>query len=44
LIAPDDLRLFKIVDDVAEIPETIKRYHNPDIQDEFKHPDIDISP
>jgi hypothetical protein len=44
LIAPDDLRLFKIVDDVAEIPETIKRYHNPDIQDEFKHPDFDISP
>jgi uncharacterized protein (TIGR00730 family) len=42
-IAPDDLKLFKVVDDIAEIPDAIKRYHDPEQHDEFKHPEPDFS-
>jgi uncharacterized protein (TIGR00730 family) len=42
-IAADDVKLFKVVDDIAEIPEAIKRYHDPEQQDEFKHPEPDSS-
>ncbi len=42
-IAADDLNLFKIVDDIEEIPETIRRYHDPEQPDEFKHPEPEVS-
>lgn len=38
-IAPDDLRLFKVVDDVTAIPEDIRRYRSPTEDAGFKVPD-----
>ena len=37
-IAPDDLNLFKLVDDVTEIPSSIQNYHDPAEVDGFKRP------
>ncbi|MEW6422423.1 MAG: TIGR00730 family Rossman fold protein [Deinococcota bacterium] len=37
-ISPDDLRLFKVVEDVTGIPGDIHRYHTPDQPDDFKRP------
>jgi uncharacterized protein (TIGR00730 family) len=42
-IAADDLKLFKLVDDITEIPDAIKRYHDPEQQDEFKRPEPEFS-
>lgn len=39
-IAPDDLNLFKLVDDVTAIPASIKNYHDPAQVDGFKRPTI----
>lgn len=41
-IGADDLKLFKVVDDIQDIPETIRRYHDPERHDEFKHPEPDF--
>ena len=38
-IAADDLNLFKLVDDVSDIPADIRAYHDPAERDGFKHPD-----
>lgn len=38
LIAPDDLELFKIVDDVQAIPAEVRRYHDAEQPDDFKRP------
>lgn len=37
-IAPDDLHLFKVVDDVTTVPEDVRRYHDPATPDGFKRP------
>lgn len=37
-IAQDDLHLFRVVDDVQDIPELIRRYSDPTTPDEFKRP------
>lgn len=37
-VAPDDLKLFKVVDDVRAIPEDVRRYHDPNTPDGFKRP------
>ncbi|GAA5513900.1 hypothetical protein Dcar01_02649 [Deinococcus carri] len=37
-IAPDDLKLFKVVDDVTTIPGDVRRYHDPQVPDSFKRP------
>ncbi|GMA14273.1 TIGR00730 family Rossman fold protein (plasmid) [Deinococcus metallilatus] len=37
-IAPDDLKLFKVVDDVTAIPGDVHRYHDPAVNDGFKRP------
>jgi uncharacterized protein (TIGR00730 family) len=37
-IEPDDLRLFRVIDDVSDIPETIKAYHQRDQRAGFKVP------
>lgn len=37
-IAPDDLNLFKLVDDISQIPADILNYHDPAEIDGFKRP------
>lgn len=37
-VAPDDLQLFKLVDDVSAIPADVQAYHNPAQPDGFKRP------
>lgn len=37
-ISPDDLRLFKVVDDLTGLPDDIHRYHDPAVPDSFKRP------
>lgn len=37
-IAPDDVRLFRVVDDVSDIPELIKAYHEREHKAGFKVP------
>lgn len=37
-ISPDDLHLYKVVDDVNRIPHDIHRYYDPTAPDEFKRP------
>lgn len=39
-IAPDDLKLFKLVDDVTAIPADIRNYHDPAQIDGFKRPTL----
>ncbi len=39
-IAADDLRLFKLVDDVAQIPGDIRTYHDAARNDDFKRPTV----
>ncbi len=37
-VAPDDLNLFKLVDDVSAIPGDVLTYHDPAQDDGFKRP------
>lgn len=34
----DDLKLFKLVDDVSQIPADVRAYHDPGAGDGFKRP------
>jgi uncharacterized protein (TIGR00730 family) len=44
MIAADDLKLFKLTDDVNEIPRIVKAYHDPTQPDDFKHPAPNVTP
>ncbi len=39
-VSADDINLFKLTDDIEEIPRVIQQYHDPEQPDDFKRPTV----